>query len=219
MTPDPAEGLIRQLAEDLEPVRRVPRLRVSLGAVLVLMVGLGALVLLASGPREQLWQALSGDACFGGVFAGLLLAALAGSTAGLAGGVPGREWVFRIGGVVAILGLLGAVFVSGFFTALRGWASGSDPASDGMCFEHVVLFGALPALALAGLVVRGWVQRPLATAGLMLVGGLALGGLVVQATCTFSGARHLFVGHVSPLWVLALIGAVPLALLLRRLAR
>ena len=219
MKPDPAEGLIRQLAEDLKPVRIVPRLRVSLGAVLALVVGFGALVLLASGPREQLWQALSGDVCFGGVFAGLLLAALGGSVAGLAGGAPGREWVFRIGGVVAILGLLGAVVVSGFFTAVRGWTSGSDLAADGMCFEHVVVFGALPALALVGLVLRGWVQRPLATAILTLVGGVALGGLVAQVTCTFSGARHLLVGHVSPLWMLALVGAVPLALLLRRLAR
>ena len=89
MKHDP-QRLIAQLSDDLVPVRPTPRLRFSLGGVLVLWTALLSYVTYGTGVWASLGGALR-DPLFAGVLAGLVLAALGGIIAALASGTPGRE--------------------------------------------------------------------------------------------------------------------------------
>ncbi len=219
MSAGSTERVIQRLAEDLAPVRPVPRLRVALATVLAAWAAVLAFVLLRDGARAELWGSLFSNAAFGGVFVGLALAAIGGAAAGLASGVPGREAVVRTGSAAALAGLAAAAGLCLVFLAAFGASDGSPFSTDGICFRRSAVFAVLPAAGLVAFSVRGWVQRPLRAGAIALLGAVALGSLVAHVSCPFFGARHLLLGHVGAPVALALLGALPLGLTLRRFAR
>jgi hypothetical protein len=213
-----SERLIRALAEDCAPVRRVPRLLFLSGGLAAVWLAVLVIAVAMMGGREGLWGALTGDLLFGGVCAGLALGAVGGAVAGLAGSLPDQEALLRGGGWLAFVGLAWAVGLAGANVAASG-APLAAASSSGTCIGHAALLGALPALALISVALRGWVARPLVAGSLVLIGGAALGSLVATIGCPFEGAIHMLVGHALTPMLLAAVGALPLAWLLRRFAR
>jgi hypothetical protein len=215
---DTTAELIEGLTADLTAVRRTPPLRLGLLAVL----GIWLAVFLLVGVTHEPWldaalSRISGPARFG-VVLGLIMLAVGGSIAGLAGSVPGREATERRGIRIAAVGLgLAAVAI-----AAMGFGAGPDATpmlADARCFMTGAAMGLAPAATLVAFVRLGWVQRPRRDATLALLGAFALGGLMIHSICEYEGLRHVLLGHASIPVVIALVGTVPLAALLHRFAR
>lgn len=220
MTGGSTARLVDGLARDLRPVRRLPRLRSVACALVGLWGAVAGLVLWGTGARGDLPGLLLVDPLYAAVLAGLLTAAIGGSLAALASGVPGRQRAVRVGGAVALGGLavaLGAC-VAGLVAehAAPGWPT----ATDRTCFRHATLFGLAPAVALLAFALRGWVERPLRAALATVVGGSAVGAAILHLVCPAPVApAHLLLGHVLVPVALGLAGALPLGAALRRWAR
>ena len=213
------DRLVHELACDLTPVRRVPRLRVALGGVLLLWLTVAAVALATVGARADLATVLSNDLLFGGVFVGLLLTALGGSVAGLAAGVPGRGSAVRAGGALALAGLGLAVGICVVLMVSLGLEPGNAVAHDGVCLGRATTFAVLPATGILALLLRGWVLHPVRAAAVSLIGGLALGAVVAHLSCPFYGPRHFLLGHTLGPVIVALLVTLPLGATLRRWAR
>lgn len=211
-----SERLVRELARDLRPVRRVARLRVAgLGAAAAGLLA-AALALGLSGLRQDLGGLLASAPGFAALFGGLALAAVGGALAALGASVPGRDGVERLG-----LALLAAAAALGMVAGPLLWVLPAGAASppwtrDGVCLLGALLVGLAPAAALVGFVSGAAPQRPPLVMGLVVAGAVATGALVVHATCPFAGLRHLVLGHALAPLLAALVLAAPLAWLLRR---
>ncbi|MGH0035455.1 MAG: NrsF family protein [Myxococcota bacterium] len=213
------DRLIRQLATDVPPVRRVPPLWMSFGGVIAVASAVGIVFLLASGAPSDVRSAVRGGGPYGAVLLGLGLAGLLGSLAALAEGIPGRERSVVVCGWAAIV-----AFGWGAGRALAAWwsegfAPGVGLAVDRMCLQRALLLAVVPTLALVLLLARGWVGRPARAAVLALTAGAALGSVGVHLGCQLDEGRHLLVGHVGPTVVWVALIAAPLAFWLSRKAR
>ena len=141
MTRDLAHDLIDRLAADLEPVRPIAPLGVTLAVVLASAALVGGVVLSFYDLHAELWTTFMHDRTYGGVLVGLGLAVLGGCLAALASVVPGREAVLRGGAGLVFGGLLLAVGVA---AATTRWAEASFPAASAghlMCIVRGVGFG------------------------------------------------------------------------------
>lgn len=215
------ESLLRELPRGLEKVRPIPRLR----SMLALTLGAFALALLADvllgHPVPLLAPGVAwGDPVFVAVLAGLLLTAAGGIPAALAGAVPGREGAARWGLGVALLGALMAAG-SGLWALARADAAGASPALSAslQCGGRASALGVVPALLLCLFLARAFERRPLLGAGLGATGALALGAVAVHASCADGRALHVLLGHWVTPTAVALVLALPLSLLVRRLSR
>jgi hypothetical protein len=213
------DSLVREMARDLRQVKRVASLRVSL----LFVLGLWGLVLVAFGTLSKLRADLVADLlsspAYLSVAAGLVMIAVGGSLAALAAGIPGRDRASRGGAGAALVGLVLGGVGCGFALASVGLRHGSPMAADLSCFLHSMALAILPVLVVVGVVVRRWVVQPVLAGALSLGSAAAYGALLTQLACQSWGPRHLLLGHLAVPVVLALVGVLPLALLLRRTAR
>lgn len=217
MSDDPTGRLVRTLIDDLRPVRPMPPLRRALALTLGVGAAAGAIGLWLLGANPELLAVASRYPSFGVIFAGLLVVAVGGVTAALAGAVPGRELEARVAFAVTAVGALTAVGVGGVM-ALLGPASALTPApafAAGLCASMAALLS-LPAGAVAcGFVLRGAPGRPLACLAAAAAGVVALGAFANHMACRQHDALHLLVGHaLAPLFG-ALLLAAPAWLWLR----
>jgi hypothetical protein len=218
MTEAQTHRLIHELGEDLTPVRPVARLRVVASAVLAVSGLVLVYGFLRHGVRAD-WLALAlTNPVYGAVLFGLTACGLGATVAALAGAVPGRERLGLGGAALAALGLA-AVLVSGVLDRLAGHGFAGSFSDDWMCLRAALLLASLPVGAVLLATSRGWVGRPGRTAIAALAGAAAACALSIHLTCTLSGARHFLLGHASAPLLLALVASLPVALLLRRLAR
>jgi hypothetical protein len=154
------------------------------------------------------------EASFLALLAGLALAGAGGLGAALAGAVPGRElearWARRLALVGTALAALGAV----------AWLARTEPwlplASSLRCTAHATALGVAPFAVVGFFLVRAWGRRPYRLAAWASLGTLALGAVVVHASCTLGGALHVVLGHMAAPLCTALLLALPLGLLLGR---
>jgi hypothetical protein len=196
-----SHGLIAELASDLEPVRRISRLRtIALGVLL--WAGLGGAVLLAiSGARPGLLE-LDLDLRFLAVFAGLCLMAFGGLAAALGSSVPGRERLGRSGGAALALGL---ILAAGTGFLLYAGSSGMPLEAGwgwlGMrCLLKAGALAVLPAALLGRFVARAAPFRPLACLAAAAGGALAFGTVTVHLSCPAADALHVLLFHaLAPL--------------------
>ncbi len=219
MSADPTEGLIRELSADVTPVRRVWPLWLSFGVWALGSAIVGLVFLQGAGFAED-WTSLAlGEGPYGPVAAGLAVAGLAGGAAALAERIPGRSRMVAVCGIAAVLGFgwaVGSALAAGFS---HGFESTVPIAADRMCLEKALLLSVVPTTLVIGLLVRGWVAQPGRAAALALVGGAAIGSLVMHLSCGLASARHMLIGHTGAPWVLLVLVSVPLALWIRRAAR
>lgn len=217
----PAHDLIDELAADLAPVERLPRIRWGLAGAL----GLWCLVFFAASwmhdPPVDVRARLASNGTWAAISMGLMLAALAGAIAGLAGAVPGREDLERRARWVGLGGLVLAVVVGVYatFVAIGVDRVEAPISQDAWCFAVGASIGLVPGAVLLAFVRQGHVLRPGRDAMLLLVGSFSLGALAVQVVCQHDGARHMLLGHaVMPLLLLTLAG-IPLSVWLSQRAR
>jgi hypothetical protein len=215
----PTDALLRELADDLAPVRRIPRLRsVALAAIAGCGVMAGLNTWLTGWPLPFLAAGLpSRELSFVATLAGLALAAAGALTAALAGAVPGRGVAARAGRWTAAIGvalaLVGAVW----------WALGAGAMEKTMplascvgCASHALLLAVAPALIVGLFIGHTLARRPLALCTFAATGAVALGAWLIHASCTDTGALHVALGHVAGPLGLGLMLALPLTWLARR---
>jgi hypothetical protein len=190
------DSLISELSRELEPVRRIPPLRV---AALGLAAAWGGGVFLSwCGGGVDLGVLRSGslsDPLFATILAGLGEAGLGGACALLARAVPGREALARAGGWV-----LGTGFAVVVAAALVGWLAGgvvgsTPPVRTASCVAHAAVLGLAPALLAFLWLARAWDPRPASGAGVAGLAAAALGAFAVHASCLSGDASHVLVGH------------------------
>ena len=218
MRSEGTEGVLRELARELSPVRAIARLRTAAAAV----VGSWLLVLavhwLLDGPLLVLDGALDWrDPTFLAVFAGLVLCAAGAVVTALAGVVPGREGAVRISRGMALVGLLLAAGGGLWAVVVEvGAASGIPIASSLNCLGYATALGLLPAVVLCAFLARALATRPRLGAAFAGAGAVSLGMLAVHASCTQGGALHMLLGHSFAPFGGALLLALPLGAVVRR---
>lgn len=212
-----SDRMIEGLVADLEPVRRLPRLRSAFAVVLAIWAAALGVVLWGDGARSAA-EGLATNRLFMASFLGLLVAALGGTASALAAGRPDRGAVEVAGLALALVGLLGAAIACLVgMEPLAGRGEALLSVSDGMCFRHGLLASLLPGGVLLSFLVRGWTARPVRASLIGLGAAGALGAVVIHLGCDVLAPRHWLLGHLSVPIVLAGLGLYPLAVLLKRL--
>ena len=215
-----AEDRVRELVGALRPVRPIPPLRMGLGAAAATWLGVVGVLWLVGKLAPRPWNHSDwSDPAFLVVLLGLALIATGSTSAALASAVPGRERASRVGLGIGVLGILLAV------TSERLWISPSDlllSRADLLaclgCLSHATGLGILSALMTCAFVGFGFLRRPSSSAALALVGGVALGAIVVHASCEATNPVHQLFSHALSPGVAAASLTLPTALALRLLA-
>jgi hypothetical protein len=220
MSSENTTQLIGKLAENLAPVRRIPRLRQAVLGVIVLWLVVGALALALRGVRPDLLEVLAPGSAFVVILIGLALVASGGVLAAMATSVPGREGAARVS---LALGLGGVVLAGGVGAILVLREAGPMPtscpfANDVACFAVCCLLALPPALAVLTFVSRGAPYRPLLAVLAATTGAVALGAMLVHVSCPATSARHLILGHALAPLVGALLLTLPFRAALKRVA-
>jgi hypothetical protein len=201
------EDLIRELAKDATPVRRLPPLTVRLlGWVLLAGLSLGV-VTMWMGARRDLAEALQQSA-FQFEAAMLILTAMSAAVGALAVSVPGGErsalvrWLPIVAGAICILWVGGELVFASVTGAPTGRLTFAWP-----CVYKTTSVALVPGIALFALVRRA---APLsaAWAGLLaILATTAVGVLGANVICPIDRPLHLLLWHVAPLMLFAAIGA------------
>jgi len=211
------ERVLEGLVEDLAPVRRIPSLRVVLGGIATLW---GAAVVVrwttGAGTRPDTWTLLRTEPGFALIFVGLLVLASGALLLAAAASVPGREPTARIGRWLAWSGALLGCVVAPTWVLLHAAGGSIWPQQEDLyCVRGALRVAILPALAAVGFVFWAAPRRPAWIALLGVLGAAALGAVAVHTACPVEGARHWILGHALAPLQIAVVLAVPLALLAR----
>jgi len=201
------EDLIRELASEVQPVRRLPPLIVRLlGWTVVAAVSLSIAVILM-GERRDLGETLR-HANFEFEGALLILTAMSAAIGALVVSIPGRErsamvrWLPVIAGASAILWVVGELVVASMTGAPTGRLTFAWP-----CVTKTTSVAIVPGIALF-LLVRQAAPLRAAWAGLLSVLATAsVGVLGANVICPIERPVHLLLWHVAPLMLFAALGA------------
>jgi hypothetical protein len=201
------EDLIRELAKDVPPVRRLQPLTVRLIGWAALAALSLAAVTMWMGARQDLGQALQhGSFQFEAVM--LILTAMSAAVGALTVSIPGRErsslirWLPIAGGAICILWIAGELV----FASVTGAPTGRLTFAW-RCVYKTTSVGLVPGIALFALVRRAAPLRA-AWAGLLAILATASVGVVgANMICPIDRPLHLFLWHMAPLMLFAAIGA------------
>ncbi len=201
------DDLIRELAADGRPVRRLaPWLRrVSLW--LLVATGCAVAVIVSSGTRRDLGQVVWTS---GYMLEALLLVvtALSAAAGALITSVPGAERSKLVRWLPVVAGSAALLWVAGELAVVV--AAGEQPGRIGpswWCIQRTLLVSLLPGVVLFAMVGRGAPLRA-AWAGLLAVlATSALGVLGTNIMCANDRPVHLLIWHVGPMVLLAAAGA------------
>lgn len=201
------EDLIRELAKDAPPVRRLQKLTVRLIGWVALAALSLAVVTMWMGARQDLGEVLW-ESNFQFEAAMLILTAMSAAVGALTVSVPGRErsalvrWLPIVGGAICILWVVGELV----FASLTGAPTGRLTFAW-RCVYKTASVALVPGVALFVLVRRA---APLhaAWAGLLaILATAAVGVLGANVICPIDRPLHLFLWHVAPLMLFAALGA------------
>ena len=205
--PDPTtDALVRALAGDLTPVRRLPGVEARTAAWLALAALVTVLATLAIGVRPDLAHQLS-EPSYLAEAAALAIAVVAAARCAFRLGVPGLPPTALASTVPAAAGALWALHVAqrwssdGAELAAMSWTGGLP------CVARLLALAIVPA-AVAVVMLRRAAPQHRTWAGLCVAvaaGSFAMLG--TQAICPRDTAGHVLAWHVAPLAAIALIGA------------
>ncbi|HMP00670.1 MAG TPA: DUF1109 domain-containing protein [Kiritimatiellia bacterium] len=203
--PTKTDDLIRQLAEDARPVKRLPPPGRRFALWLALSVAYALMCLLWIGWRADLSQVAATP---GFLWQTALLVALTLSSGWLAFAfsVPGREgspWRKRSVVLVALAWLASLV-------TLVAVTPGHSPGEGLACSLQITLVGAIPAILLVLMIRRAAPLQWLWSGILVGLAMIGLGATALQFACCSGDPMHLLVWHLLP-GVLFVVIAVALA--------
>lgn len=204
------QDLVATLSSELQPVRRIPPIRVGLTGVLVAWSIVFVALSWLHEPSVPLSDRLAANGAWAGVLFGLALCALCATIAALAGAVPGREELERRARWLGVGGLAMAALVAGYATWAAWDAESATWRLDATCFTVASVVGLVPAAGLIAYLRRGFVLRPDRDAALLLLGAFGLGATAVHFICHHAGARHALLGHTLVPFVLTSALVLPL---------
>jgi hypothetical protein len=201
------EELIRSLAKEAGPVRRLPSWLIRTVSWLVLAVVSGVAVVAGIGARSDLADVLSTPAfALGSVL--LVLTAFTAAAGALILAVPGAErsavirWLPVTAAIAALTWVAGELVT----VAASGGGVGRFGASWG-CVERTVWVGVVPGIVLFAMVGRAAPLRAAWAGMLALLATGAVGVLGTNVLCPVDRPLHLLLWHVLPMPVLAALGA------------
>lgn len=201
------EELIRQLAADARPVKRLPPLALRLaGWVVLAAVSLGV-AMAVMGVRRELGGALE-RTNFAVEAVLLILTALSGAVGALIVSVPGAErtTLVRWAPVVAAAAYL--FWVGGEFVMAAMTGAPTGRASFAWhCVSQTASVAAVPALALFVMVRKAAPLRATWAGLLAVLSTAAVGMLGSNVMCPNDRPVHLLLWHVAPLMLFAAVGA------------
>lgn len=211
-------GLIEKLAADLEPVEPIPAVSRTLANIFGVIGVLGAIVFVFYDLKPELWHRFVTDVTWASVGIGLALAIVGGCLGAFASVIPGREGLTRLGGGLAVLGLLLAVGVAAGATS---WSHArlEHPLAQMSCVLRGTVFAVVPAVVAVSLAARGWAGRPDLTVVLALLGAGSVGALLVHLTCPAVDPLHLLSTHTSTPILIVVVLTAALVPFMRRWAR
>ena len=130
--------------------------------------------------------------------------------------VPGAEpraWArwWPLMALGALVSLSAAEVLTGAVTGSMG-----SPLRSWMCVRKVAFVGLVPAILAVVLIRRAAPLEPRWTALLGLLGAGAAGALTSEMACPLAAPLHVFLWHIVPVGVFALVGAGVGAVLWRR---
>jgi hypothetical protein len=209
------DRLIRELAADARPVRRLAPLRWRVLGWLALAAVSLALVLMMMGVRRTLGDNLDRvDFALETVL--LIVTAISAAIGALLVSVPGRErsaaarWIPLVAGASTILWAAGEIAV----------AAAMGAPADRVGFAWHCIYKTASVAAVPGIVLFVMVRRaaPMyaARAGLLaLLATAAVGVIGANIICPYDRPVHMFVWHVAPIALFAALGGALGAWLLR----
>jgi len=210
------EQLLRELARDVPPVRRIPALRTAAAVVLAAWaIAVAALWALRSSPAPLLRDIPWDDGFYLAVLLGLAALAVGATLAALAGAVPGRERARGASSGAALLGITLAAGAAVAAVLVTGSRSIEELAGSAACIRHAAALAVLPALAAARFLARGAARSPVLCGVAAVTGAVGLGSVVVHASCRAGAALHVLVGHALAPALLGVLLAAPIALSVR----
>ncbi len=210
--------LITDLARDLEPVRRIGRVRDGLRIALLLAAIVAAVAIFIRGLHPDLRVVLAEHSGFQAILAGLSLIAVGAVVAAIAASVPGRESLTRISLALGLVGVLIAMGVgSAVLLGESSWVSATCSLSDDLsCLGVSCLVALVPAIAVLSYVARAAPYRKYMTILAASVGSVGIGALVVHLSCPCMDGRHLILAHAAAPFAGGLLLSLPFFAILRR---
>ena len=192
------DTLISELSRDLEPVRRVARMRNV--AALAVALGLGAgMVALVNWGLNEAFQGLRPAPRYWVAIAGMFAFAAGGATAALSSSIPGNDRGVRVGVLCMLAGVVLTGVSSALFLAMisEGESAGSFWSLLSLaCLGKSSLVAVPAATLLTAFAARGFPHRPALTVGFGALGLVSFGALPVVVSCGSESIFHIVFGHL-----------------------
>ncbi len=201
------EDLIRELASDVQPVRRLahPGWRVLFWLSLSLVYVTG--VVLIMGPRPDIAAKL-GEPRFAVEVMAAFLTGVMAAAAAFCAGCPGRP-VWERFAALPMLALWLASLGSGcWHDWLRAGAEGIVVQVDFVCFPAIVLIGLIPGALIFSMIRRGAPLAPVTTTAMAALAAAALGAAALRLFHTQDASIMILVWQFGSVAVLTALGAL-----------
>jgi hypothetical protein len=202
------EELIVQLARAAGPVRPLPGPSVRLARWTAGVVTLVALAVFVIGPRAGVFTAI-GQPAFMALAVVTLATALLSAASALVLSVPGAERSL----IQRTMPLMAASVWA--FMLIARLMDGGDPIRrllalpvHWVCVIEIIGLGFVPGWALFAMLRRAAPLRLAWSAALATLAAVALGAAATQVICPIDDPAHQLVGHVLPVILLAISGAL-----------
>lgn len=217
----PTEEQIRELANNLRPVRPIPPLSAVFATGTAIWIASVVVWHWFGSAHIRPWGRPDlSSPTFLFTLIGLTLLAVGATAGAIASSVPGRHSTARAGLGLAALGL--AVSVAGGVLSTP-WAELRFDVDELLaclsCISNSTGLGILSALISCAFIGYAVVRRPIASASLAIVGGVALGAIVVHATCEVTEGAHQLVSHVLAPLIAAVVLSLPASIATRVISR
>jgi hypothetical protein len=202
------DELIVQLARDAGPVRRLARPPVRLARWTAAALPMTAFAVIVIGPRPDVWTAI-GQPAFAGLAVATLAMAVLAATGAFGLSVPGAERS-RLHRVVPLVA--GGMWALALVVLL---ATGGDPVRrmlalpvHRLCLIEIAGLSVVPGWALVTMLRRAAPLRRTWSGALATLAAAGLAALATQFMCPIDDPAHHLLGHLLPVALLSVCGAI-----------
>ena len=192
------EQIVRSLAADLKPVRRLPKVEWRTAVWAVFAAACVAIGSYGIGPRTDLAAKLR-DPAFLVEGALLVLVSLFAARSAFSSSIPGAERSTD-GRILPVMGLLVWVCVIAGGPAVASFAPGWT------CLARMIALVFVPALAALWMLRRAVPLAPGWTGGLALLSAGSLAMLGTRMLCPKDDPGHVLLWHLGPVLLAAVLG-------------